>query len=67
MADDICALIDHLGLEQPDVVGHSLGGGAALFTAVKCPAKVRRMVMISANITRLITLLWREFAYIAQD
>jgi pimeloyl-ACP methyl ester carboxylesterase len=52
MADDICALIDHLELEQPDVVGHSLGGGVAFFTAVKCPEKVRRMVMISANITR---------------
>ena len=25
MADDIAALIDHLGLEQPDVVGYSLG------------------------------------------
>lgn len=52
MANDICALIDHLGLEQSDVVGYSLGGGVALFTAVKCPEKVRRMVMISANITR---------------
>ena len=30
MADDIAALIDHLGLEQPDVVGYSLGGGVAI-------------------------------------
>jgi hypothetical protein len=30
MADDIAALIDHLGLEKPDVVGYSLGGGVAL-------------------------------------
>src|SRR4051794_27376066 len=52
MADDICALIDHLGLDQPDVVGYSLGGGVACFTALKCPQKVRRMVMISANLTR---------------
>ena len=52
MADDICALIDHLGLQKPDVVGHSVGGGVALFTAVKCPDKVRRMVMISAHIWR---------------
>ena len=27
MADDIAALIDHLGLDRPDVVGYSLGGG----------------------------------------
>src|SRR6059036_1537938 len=30
MADDIAALIDHLGLERPDLVGYSLGGGVAL-------------------------------------
>jgi len=52
MADDICALIDHLGLEKPDVVGYSVGGGVAFFTARKCPDKVRRMVMISAHIWR---------------
>ena len=52
MADDIAALIDHLGLDQPDVVGYSLGGGVAFFTASKYPAKVRRLVMASANTTR---------------
>src|SRR5438034_4932729 len=29
MADDIAALIDHLGLEKPDLVGYSLGGRGA--------------------------------------
>jgi pimeloyl-ACP methyl ester carboxylesterase len=52
MAGDICALIDHLGLDQPDVVGYSLGGGVAFFTASKCPENVRRLVMISAHIRR---------------
>ena len=52
MADDIAALIDHLGLDKPDVVGYSLGGGVAFFTAVKYPEKVRRLVMASANIRR---------------
>src|SRR4051794_7315499 len=52
MADDIAALIDHLGLEQPDVVGYSLGGGVAFFTAVRHPDKVRRLVMASANVRR---------------
>jgi pimeloyl-ACP methyl ester carboxylesterase len=52
MADDIAALIDHLGLEKPDIVGYSLGGGVALQTAVKYPDKVRRLVVASANIRR---------------
>jgi pimeloyl-ACP methyl ester carboxylesterase len=50
MAGDIAALIDHLGLDKPDVVGYSLGGGVALQTAAKYPAKVRRLVMASANV-----------------
>ena len=52
MADDIGALIDHLGLEKPDVVGYSLGGGVAFWTAVKYPEKVRKLVSASAHIKR---------------
>ncbi len=50
MAGDVAALIDHLKLAKPDVVGYSLGGGVAFHTAAKYPAKVRRLVMVSANI-----------------
>ncbi|HEV2918376.1 MAG TPA: alpha/beta hydrolase [Actinomycetota bacterium] len=50
MADDIAALIDHLGLDTPDLVGYSLGGGVALHTAARYPAKVGRLVMASANL-----------------
>jgi pimeloyl-ACP methyl ester carboxylesterase len=50
MADDIVALIDHLGLEKPDVVGYSLGGGVGFFVALKSPEKVRRLVVASAYI-----------------
>jgi pimeloyl-ACP methyl ester carboxylesterase len=50
MADDIAALIDHLGVDRPDIVGYSLGGGVALHTAARYPAKVRRLVAASANI-----------------
>ncbi len=52
MADDIAALIRHLGIEQADVVGYSLGGGVAFWTAVKYPDLVRKLVMASANIRR---------------
>ncbi len=37
MADDIVALIDHLELDQPDLMGYSLGGGVALVPAAKFP------------------------------
>jgi pimeloyl-ACP methyl ester carboxylesterase len=47
MADDIAALVDHLGLDRPDLVGYSLGGGVALHTAVKYPHKVGRLVAAS--------------------
>jgi pimeloyl-ACP methyl ester carboxylesterase len=52
MADDIAALIDHLKLDKPDMVGYSLGGGVALQTAFKYPSKIRRLVAVSANIRR---------------
>ncbi len=52
MADDIAALITHLGLERPDVVGYSLGGGVALQTGVRHPDLVGRLVVASAYIRR---------------
>jgi pimeloyl-ACP methyl ester carboxylesterase len=52
MADDIAALIRHLGLDKPDVVGYSLGGGVALQVAVKYPDLVRKLVICSVYIRR---------------
>jgi pimeloyl-ACP methyl ester carboxylesterase len=52
MADDIAALIKELGLEKPDIVGYSLGGGVAFWTAVKYPQLVNKLVIVSTNITR---------------
>ena len=50
MADDIAALVVHLGLDKPDLVGYSLGGAVALHTAAKYPDKVRRLVVASVYI-----------------
>jgi pimeloyl-ACP methyl ester carboxylesterase len=50
MADDIAGLIEYLGLEKPDLVGYSLGGGVAFFTAWKYPEEVGKLVMASAHI-----------------
>jgi pimeloyl-ACP methyl ester carboxylesterase len=52
MADDIAALIGHLGLDQPDVMGYSLGGGVAFMTAVRHPELVRKAVVVSVHIRR---------------
>src|SRR5262245_38672451 len=52
MGDDIAALIDHLDLERPDLVGYSLGGGVAMQVAFNHPEKVGRLVSISAGISR---------------
>ena len=47
MADDIAALITHLGLEHADVFGFSSGGGIALQTAIRHPEVVRKLVVAS--------------------
>ena len=52
MADDIAALIKHLGLKNADVLGYSLGGGAALQTAIRHPEVVRKLVIVSAPCKR---------------
>ena len=52
MADDIAALIKHLGLPRADVMGYSLGGLVALRTAIQHPQRVRRLVLVSIGFRR---------------
>ena len=52
MADDIAALIRHLGLERADVMGYSLGGWVALQVAARHPSLVHRLVVVSSPIRR---------------
>jgi pimeloyl-ACP methyl ester carboxylesterase len=52
MADDIAALIKHLGLESADIMGYSLGGGVALQTAIRHPETVRKLVVVSTPFRR---------------
>ncbi len=47
MADDVAALVRHLGIEKIDISGYSLGGGVALQMTIRHPALVRKMVLIS--------------------
>ena len=52
MADDVGALIGHLGFEKADVMGYSLGGGVALQTAIRHPEAVRKLVVVSTPFKR---------------
>ena len=52
MAGDIVALIKHLGIEEADVMGYSLGGGVALRTAIQHPEVVRKLVLVSTPFKR---------------
>ena len=48
MADDVAALVDHIGIEGADIFGYSMGGGIALQVAIRRPEVVRKLVLASA-------------------
>ncbi|MET8503356.1 alpha/beta hydrolase [Streptomyces sp. NPDC004787] len=47
MADDVAGLVKHLGLPAVDVLGYSLGAGAAARLLVQHPDLVNRAVLVS--------------------
>jgi pimeloyl-ACP methyl ester carboxylesterase len=49
-ADDLAALIKKLDLGKVHVVGHSLGGGTALFLALRHPELVRTLTMSDSGV-----------------
>ena len=49
LADDVAALMDHLGIEQADIVGYSMGADTSLQLAIRHPELVRKLVPISAK------------------
>jgi pimeloyl-ACP methyl ester carboxylesterase len=51
MADDTAALLRHLGIEDADIFGYSMGGGVALQVAIRHPVLVRKLVVASASYT----------------
>nr|BFE61231.1 alpha/beta hydrolase [Dactylosporangium thailandense] len=51
-ADDVAALISHLGLGRVDVLGYSLGAGTAVRIAMQHPDVVRRLIAISTPVRR---------------
>jgi pimeloyl-ACP methyl ester carboxylesterase len=51
LADDMVALIRHLGLERVDLLGYSLGAAVALQVVIRHPEVVRKLVLISVTYT----------------
>ncbi|HEX3050005.1 MAG TPA: alpha/beta hydrolase [Aggregatilineaceae bacterium] len=49
MADDVSAAIRHLGFDQADVLGYSMGAGVALHTVIRHPDVVRKLVLVSVT------------------
>jgi len=48
LAEDVSALLDYLKIPKADILGYSLGGGAAMQCAIRHPEKVRKVVIISS-------------------
>ena len=45
MADDVRALMDHLGLDRADAMGYSMGARICAFLAVRGPERVRSLIL----------------------
>jgi pimeloyl-ACP methyl ester carboxylesterase len=45
MAEDVSALLDHLGLKRADIIGYSMGARITAFLALKHPDRVRVAVL----------------------
>lgn len=50
IARDMIGLLDHLDIEQTDILGWSDGGILALLIAIEQPERVRKMVIMGANL-----------------
>ena len=45
MAEDVVALLDHLGISRADFMGYSMGARICAFVALKHPDRVRKLVL----------------------
>lgn len=46
MAEDVCAFLDAAGLDRTALLGHSMGGKAAMLAALRHPGRIERLVVV---------------------
>lgn len=51
MAEDVIALINHLGFDKPIIAGHSMGGIIAQLIAKKYPESIRGLIILNSALT----------------
>ena len=64
VASDAVGLLDHLGVEQAAVLGHSWGGNVAVSVAAKFPDRITSLVMIEGGIFSPMIMpgaTWEQF------
>ncbi len=55
MADNLWALLDHLGVKRSNIVGFSLGGAIGLEMSLQRPAAVPRLALINSLSSYVVT------------
>ncbi len=49
MANDVVALMDHLGIRSAHVLGHSMGGRIALSMTLNFPGRVKSLILAASG------------------
>lgn len=49
-ADDLVAVLDHIGASTATVVGHSMGGFVAVSCAARYPERIKRVVLVDGGL-----------------
>lgn len=49
MSDDVSGLLQHLKIDSADILGYSMGGGVAFQFAIRHPAQLRRLIILSGT------------------
>lgn len=66
-AETVAGLIDHLGLPQLDIVGHSMGGAVAIAASSLRPAQVAQLVLLEPNLDAGGGVFSRALAAMSED